>query len=385
MQKQTKKWLYLILLFIAVFSMAAFYHLGTFAISPINAQTAAPSDDQPDPRFQALQNAIQPDEDKITSALGQTDMVSLFSNPASNRQMVAAIVPPIRDIIDQFDAFSHKNPDLAGDILPVEYHFLAVLSILGDAQSQARLQQDSASGKSAVAQAASLGSLEFDWWKNISSASAQAQVLAKLKAMAIKDPNDDSLTAVAFSMSQAGAANDDLADQARQIILNNLTGQYAQQIQAQLQMQEKQDALLNKPIDVQSITLDGKPFSTGSLKGHVVVVDYWATWCEWCVKGLPDLTAIYQKYHKNGLEIVSISNDSDINALKQFLAQHPEMAWPQIFDAAHPGLNPTAAQYGITGFPTQFVIDREGVLRNVIVGYDPDELTKDVDAAMMAP
>ncbi|HMD53260.1 MAG TPA: redoxin family protein, partial [Phycisphaerae bacterium] len=143
----------------------------------------------------------------------------------------------------------------------------------------------------------------------------------------------------------------------------------AKQFQTRAQTQNTQNTLVNKPIVIQSVTLNGEPFSTDSLKGRVLVVDYWATWCEWCVKSLPDLTALYQKYHQNGLEVVSISNDSDINALRKFLAQHPEMVWPQIFDAAHPGMNPTDAQFSVWGFPTQFVIDRQGVLRNVIVGY----------------
>jgi len=372
-KKTIKKWFYLSALFIAVFSFAAFYHSGIFSISPIDAQTpAAPSDDQDAAQLQALQAAIQPDEQKITAALGQTDMVSLLINPASNKQAVALLIPAFSDMVSQFDVFLQKNPDLADQICPVQYHFIAILSILGDPNSLARLQRDSSSNNSITSQSASLGLLEFNWWKNTTNAQVQAQVLDSLKAMAVKNPNDDGLAAVAYSMYQAGAANKDLTNEARDIILKNLTGPFAQQMQSQLQMQAAQDALIGKPIVVSGVALDGRQISSSDLKGKPILVDFWATWCGPCVSEVPEIQSLYEKYHPAGLEIIGVSQDNDPTALKTFLQQHPSMVWPQLFDANHPGNNPVALQFNVMAYPTQFLIDRDGILRNIIVGVDPN-------------
>ncbi len=112
-----------------------------------------------------------------------------------------------------------------------------------------------------------------------------------------------------------------------------------------------------------------------------VLVDFWATWCGPCRASLPHVESLYKKYHSKGLDIVSVSNDNSVKALKAFLKAHPQMSWPQLFDAKHPGWSPMATSFGISGIPTQFVIDRGGVLRHIIVGYSPNlaaKLTADI-------
>jgi thiol-disulfide isomerase/thioredoxin len=282
-----------------------------------------------------------------------------------------------------------------------DYNALEQSAVQGDSQSLAALQ---AAANSGVAQAQNYLGFYFYQNKNFTNAfnwiqkaaeQGNAMAQANLGYMYVRGigTQEDDQQGFNWFLKSANQGNVDACNSLA-IMYSHGVGTPTDQQKAQLwanrakafqtltQVQGKLNTLQNKPIVIASVTLDGEPFSTASLQGHVVVVDYWATWCPWCVKGLPDLTALYQKYHQNGLEAVSISNDRDINALKGFLAQHPEMVWPQIFDAAHPGMNPTDAQFGIWGFPTQLVIDRQGVLRNIIVGYQPAELTKDVDAAM---
>lgn len=104
----------------------------------------------------------------------------------------------------------------------------------------------------------------------------------------------------------------------------------------------------------------GQPLSVAGLKGKVVLVDFWATWCGPCVAELPNVTAAYDKYKGKGFEIVGISLDEDRAALDTFVKEH-KMNWPQFFD----GLgwkNKLAEQFGIQSIPATFLLDQKGTI-----------------------
>ena len=102
----------------------------------------------------------------------------------------------------------------------------------------------------------------------------------------------------------------------------------------------------------------GQPLSVAGLKGKVVLVDFWATWCGPCVAELPNVVAAYDKYKGKGFEIVGISLDEDRGALDAFVKER-KMAWPQFFDGKG-WQNKLAQQYGIESIPATFLLDREG-------------------------
>lgn len=102
--------------------------------------------------------------------------------------------------------------------------------------------------------------------------------------------------------------------------------------------------------------LQGKAWHLQDLKGKVVLVNFWATWCPPCRKEMPDLQALYDKYKDQGLVVLSIS-DEDVAKVGPFIAER-KISYPVLLD---PGRK-VAEAFVVNGIPKSFVYDREGKL-----------------------
>jgi thiol-disulfide isomerase/thioredoxin len=112
-----------------------------------------------------------------------------------------------------------------------------------------------------------------------------------------------------------------------------------------------------------AVDLDGRPVSTAALRGKVVIVNFWATWCPPCRQEIPDLIALQEKY-KDHLQIVGVSQDSgSVEEVRRFVAEH-RMNYPNIMST--PEIE--ALFPGIYALPTSFVLDREGRIAQKHVG-----------------
>jgi thiol-disulfide isomerase/thioredoxin len=109
--------------------------------------------------------------------------------------------------------------------------------------------------------------------------------------------------------------------------------------------------------------LTGREVSTESLRGKVVLINFWATWCPPCREEIPDLVALQQKYGKQ-LQIIGISQDSAPAAVVQQFAAAHAMNYPSVMST------PEIEQLfpGVYALPTTFLIDREGRLAKKHVG-----------------
>ncbi|WP_437190852.1 TlpA family protein disulfide reductase [Planctomicrobium sp. SH527] len=119
--------------------------------------------------------------------------------------------------------------------------------------------------------------------------------------------------------------------------------------------------LPGNPILVDGKTLGGEAFNINSLKGKVVLVDFWATWCGPCVAELPHLQELYTAYQPKGFEVVGISLDTDKAELESFVKAR-EVKWPILFEESDGSGwgNKIASHYGISAIPTMILVDREG-------------------------
>jgi thiol-disulfide isomerase/thioredoxin len=108
--------------------------------------------------------------------------------------------------------------------------------------------------------------------------------------------------------------------------------------------------------------IDGSTFDARQLKGKVVLVDFWATWCGPCCAELPNVKRAYQKYHDAGFEVVGVSLDTDMDTLNEFLAAR-QIPWSILVGGTEAGRGfdqPLAAYYGVSSIPTAILIDQNG-------------------------
>jgi thiol-disulfide isomerase/thioredoxin len=120
--------------------------------------------------------------------------------------------------------------------------------------------------------------------------------------------------------------------------------------------------------------LEGHTVDLESLKGKVVIVDFWATWCEPCQVMIPWLEEFHNRYASQGLEIVGVSMDDDVKDVKPFVDK-AKMNYPILF-----GNDAIADAWGgVFGLPTSFMIDRQGKIRATHQGLvGKDVIEKDI-------
>lgn len=122
---------------------------------------------------------------------------------------------------------------------------------------------------------------------------------------------------------------------------------------------------LNRPgigevMELKFTSLAGKEIDLADMKGKVVLIDFWATWCGPCIAELPNVLKAYEAYHEKGFEIIGISLDNakDEAKLKSFV-KDKNMPWPQAFDGKGWG-NALAKKFGITSIPATYLVGKDG-------------------------
>jgi thiol-disulfide isomerase/thioredoxin len=134
----------------------------------------------------------------------------------------------------------------------------------------------------------------------------------------------------------------------------------AELAKTRLETEKVMAELKSKPLDLKFTALDGREVDLAKLRGKVVLVDFWATWCGPCMVGVPELVKTYQQWKDKGFEIVGISLDEEEAELKRVVKQK-QMTWPQYFDGKG-WENPYAKKYNVEGIPTMWLVNKQGMV-----------------------
>ena len=118
----------------------------------------------------------------------------------------------------------------------------------------------------------------------------------------------------------------------------------------------------------------GGEMSLSGLKGQVVMINFWASWCGPCRQEFPALDQIYSKYKPMGFQMIAINVESEKADAERFLGKTP-VSFPILFDPD----NKVSGNYGVNAMPTTFLVDREGRLRWQHRAYKPGDEAKYIE------
>jgi peroxiredoxin len=114
-------------------------------------------------------------------------------------------------------------------------------------------------------------------------------------------------------------------------------------------------------------TVEGKQLKLSDYKGKVVIIDFWATWCPPCRKGIPDLIDLKKRYGAKGFEVIGISLDTETKSQVPDFVKTNGMNYPVVYG----NQNVTQLYGGIEAIPTTFVIDKQGKIVATYQGLVP--------------
>lgn len=120
--------------------------------------------------------------------------------------------------------------------------------------------------------------------------------------------------------------------------------------------------------------MDNRKWTFSSTKGKVVLIDFWATWCVPCKVEIPEFVDMYARYKEKGLEVVGVSMDTDLAAIKSFAAEH-KMNYPVLIGAGADGVSRT---WGVDGLPTTVLVTRDGKVCRKFVGQTAREQFEEI-------
>ena len=247
----------------------------------------------------------------------------------------------VMQIANSLAMVQEREPDMTGQAAELE-------SIADDQEAPENVRAD------AGLVLLQLASMDFDRQRSEQSARALSEAIEKFIET---HPADARLPVLRMTKAQALEIYE--PDRAR-AIFTDLTKDDDPELSGAAKAALEMMAMRDTPVDLTFTAVDGSNFDLTDLRGKVVLLDFWATWCPPCVEEVPELVATYEKFRGQGFEVVGISLDENKAALEKFTAEN-KMTWPQFFDGKG-WENELAKRFGIQSVPTMWLLDREGKL-----------------------
>jgi TonB family protein len=210
--------------------------------------------------------------------------------------------------------------------------------------------------KALVVQARQLKAIAFQDMADNNDAKRLGEAEAELRAAMAIDPSANYLHFnLGFVLLRSGRDADGVAELKAELELRP-DGPYAPR--ARQMIDNPRRARENYAPSFSVVTLDREFLDLHALKGKVVLLDFWGTWCPPCVAALPTLRNLQKRYTKDPFVILSVSSDSDEAVVRTFVDKN-QMVWPQYWDRDRK----VQQAFDIRAFPTYVLIDQEGVVR----------------------
>lgn len=129
----------------------------------------------------------------------------------------------------------------------------------------------------------------------------------------------------------------------------------------------------NKAPEFHGVTIDGKEVNLDTFQGKYLLVDFWGTWCGWCIKGIPTMKKYYNKYNRY-IEFLGVCCGDTDAKWRACVAQH-QLPWVNINE----GESGMSSHFAVAGYPTKILLDPQGEIVEIFVGETP-KLYEKLDA-----
>jgi thiol-disulfide isomerase/thioredoxin len=285
--------------------------------------------------------------------------------PASPQEYRADLMNMISGLYNSVTEFLKRYPDdprkWDAQLLEIQVH--SRLGLIdgridedGDAAQLRALASQSQAPESVRAQARYqlLGITLHNYLAQNRSTTA-ATVIDQLHQFAADFPSYPNLDVIKYQVAQALKKSDPVSYQA---LLGEVAASGRPNLAAAARAQLAAIQKLKSPLDLSFTAVDGSKVDLSAMRGKVVLIDFWASWCGPCRAEMPSVLAAYKNLHGKGFDIVGVSLDQDKQAMLNFINGNG-MTWPQYFDGRG-WQNQISSSYGIQEIPTMWLVNKKG-------------------------